>query len=366
MALNILDGIISPLSNITEARFGIPWGVRVELETDGIVDFPLTFPGQFVKFEVTSDLPTPGTELYSIVFVDGVVGSEGYNFPPFSEFDEENFRMKGSYDAATKTYSFQEPGGTVRTAGDKLWLRVRVGGSFPSVSDIDVFNNVQHPFQFTLAGVTNGHQRTEHLFETPKKGLTIKMPFFKRTGPLQNETNTDLDGWTTTPTGGEPVLGRRVLDTLRASQPFEMLSEWGGGSLAGQTTTQSGAMDESDLTWGVDEDEWLIEHPQCLGVGGPFVDPGTQTGAITQLPSVPSDSGDGLRVTYPATPASQTLHQLQQVLTSPSTGSGTAACVALTTPPNGDILDTDAYKARSSVLTPPAFGGWSFDRWLEQ
>lgn len=369
MALNILDGIISPLSNITEARFGIAWGVRVELETEGIVDFPVTFPGRQVIFEVTSDLPTPGTFLYGIVFVDGVVGSELRNFAPFTIF--ENFTMAGAYDATTKTYSFQEPGGTVRTSGDKLWLTVRVSsGQFPSVSDIDVFDRVQHPFQFTLAGATNGHQKTTHLFSTAKKGLTLKMPFFKRTGTRISEVNTVESGWAPVgTTGGEGIIGRRVSDTIRSSQPFEMLSKWAGAApLAGTVTTQTDTP-ESLLTWVILEDVFQTEHPQCdQGVQPPFVQPsGSQTAPITYGDAAPpTDSGDGLRVTFAATPASQTIHRVQTLLSSDTEGSGTAACDAGASPPDGDILATDAYRARNRDAVPPDFSTWGFDRWLEQ
>ena len=375
MALNILDGIlISPFSNVTEFRSGIPWGVRIELDTVGIVEFNADFPGQVITFRVTSDLPTPGTFLYGITFIDGVPLAELRNFAPFTEFDSTKFKMNGSYDVATRTFAFQEPGGTVKEEGAEFWLNVRIPGSFfPTTSNLAV-EEVQHPFQFTVAGATNGVEKTVHLFEKPEKGLTLKMPYFEETGPLIQENFFSVDlVWSTDEFRvGQRIIGRRISDTLRASQTFEMFSTWrqSGSPFGGTVTTQS-SVPSSDMQWLIDLDIFLAENPQCIGVQGPFVNPGAQSGSITYISGPPTDSGDGARGTFVATPASQTLHRITQMLTSAITGSGTAACTAFTTPPLGDILATSAYIAASQRLFPPddvstVEPAWGFDRWKEQ
>lgn len=350
----------------------IPWEVMVELDTEGIIDFPNTYPGEQVSFIVNSNLPTAGTFLYRINFLDGVVVSEIWNFAPFGAFTPEDFRMGGSYDAITKTYSFKAPSGTSVESGEKFWLSVTTTNTVPTRSNLGD-NTVQHPFQFTVGGATNGFQQTTHLFDKPEKDLIIKMPYLLRTD-VGEEEKSILTDWVEVPpdlnndvSAGDTDVGWKTFEVLRASQPFQRDAKWRAGLLSGVLITQPNgqALAQGDARWSLIVSIFKTEYPACFSVGPPFElpTPNTPAGEIINSP-VPTDAGNGTSVNYDATPPNQTRHEVGSVITNTFEGSGKATCQAFVTPPNGDFNDTDGYRVDNN-LRPPLAADYIWKRWQE-
>ena len=113
---NTLDGILSPFSNITLARFG-GWQIDIDLDTEGKQDF-LNFPTISVIFEIRSDLDV---KLYTIQFINGVVIQEWDNVNGFVT-NSENFKMKGKYNSEKKLFTFGAHPDAIIADGAKFWI----------------------------------------------------------------------------------------------------------------------------------------------------------------------------------------------------------------------------------------------------
>lgn len=321
MTLNVLDGMISPVSNITFARFGILWAVDIDLDTEGKQDF-LNFPTISVIFEIRSDLDV---KLYTIQFINGVVIQEFDNVNGF-ETDPENFKMKGVYTSETKIFSFGAHPDAVIADGAKFWIYAQFGqtGGGPNFNtSSNSIKGTQFPFQYGLTGAINGIEKTVHLITAPKR-ITIQTPYIEQEDTVF-EHFIVATGWVSGKepllvTGNEAVTKTRGTRNIRASQPFHLKAIWGrkGGVAIDITLTRV------NFGWGINAFQINIEHPTC-GDANVVAVPPDDTGTVVHAISG-SDAGDNETILMPSTSASLTVHQNQVSADGDGFGTGTINC----------------------------------------